>query len=53
MADEWTPGLTRDPHGASAPPDVDTVRDFKDTVYPFFESYTLILECVVVLFLVV
>ena len=26
------------------------IRDFKDTVYPFFESDTLLLECVVVLF---
>ena len=29
------------------------VRDFKDTVYPFFESDTLFLECLFVLFLVV
>ena len=29
------------------------VRDFKDTVYPFFESDTLFLECCFVLFLVV
>ena len=29
------------------------VRDFKDTVYPFFESDTLFLECVFVLLLVV
>ena len=29
------------------------IRDFKDTVYPFFESDTWFLECLFVLFLVV
>ena len=29
------------------------IRDFKDTVYPFFESDTLFLECCPVLLLVV
>ena len=32
---------------------LEVIRDFKDTVYPFFESDTLFLECVVVLCLVV
>ena len=48
------PGPNRDHAGATSSlavmPDF---RDFKDTVYPFFESDTLFLECCVVLCLVV
>ena len=36
---------------AAAPGEV--LRDFKDTVYPFFQSDTLFLECCVVLCLAV
>ena len=35
------------------PPIKSDFMDFKDTVYPLFESDTLFLECVCVLFLVV
>ena len=45
MPDEG--GLLRSFEGAVA------VRDLKDMAYTFFESDTLFLECVVVLFLVV
>ena len=31
--------------------DVQVIRDFKDTIYPLFESYTLFLDFILVLFL--
>ena len=36
--------------GLGEPPE-SVIRDFKDTVYPFFESETFLLENVLVLFL--
>ena len=44
--------------GAGRPPPVveartiQVIRDFKDTVYPFFESDTVFLECLFVLCLI-
>ena len=39
--------------GEGAPSGRPLVRDFKDTVYPFFESCTLFLECIFAVFFVI
>ena len=46
-------GSSREPRGGGRDPQHLYIRDFKDTAYPFFESDTLFLECLFVLFVLV